>query len=98
LNTPIPSRSTARRCSRPASSPSTDLIERYGVNVEGADEDRDPGRVRNNLAHLIESTKLAIREAQYGHGQTVAAFAAHCAESERTTETAPVMAEHEVQP
>lgn len=80
------------------------LIEDHGFGVEGADEDgehdedHDPGRLRNNLAHLIESTKLAIREAQYAHGQTVARFETHRAESEQTGETAPIIAEHEVQP
>jgi CBS domain-containing protein len=66
------------------------LIEDHGVGIESADEDdHDPGRIRNNLAHLIESIKLAIREGQYAHGQTVAAFAAHRAESEPTSEVAP---------
>jgi hypothetical protein len=69
------------------------LIEDHGVNVESADEDdddddHDPGRIRNNLAYLIESTKLAVREAQYAHGQMVAAFEEHRAESEQTGETA----------
>ena len=76
------------------------LIEDHGAGVESPDEDgedgeydddHDPSRLRNNLAHLIESTKLAVREAQYAHGQTVAMFEAHRAESERTSE-------HEVQP
>jgi hypothetical protein len=62
------------------------LIEDHGVRIESADED-GPSRIRNNLAHLIESTKLAVREAQYAHGQTVATFEAHRAESERTGET-----------
>ncbi|HEX7840667.1 MAG TPA: hypothetical protein VF469_24485, partial [Kofleriaceae bacterium] len=52
------------------------LIEAVGVDVEstgedvehdedsyGHGDDHDPGRIRNNLAHLIESTKLAIRKA-----------------------------------
>ena len=57
------------------------LIEDHGIDVEDAeDDDHDPGRIRNNLAHLIESTKLAIRAAQYAHGQTVTAFEAHRAE------------------
>jgi len=66
------------------------LIEDHGVSVESADEnddDHEPGRIRNNLAYLIESTKLAVREAQYAHGQTVAAFEEHRAESEQTGET-----------
>jgi hypothetical protein len=74
------------------------LIEDHGVSIEDADEDDDdePGRIRNNLAYLIESAKQAVREAQYAHGQTVAAFEAHRAEPERTDET--VIAGYEEQP
>jgi len=74
------------------------LIDDHGIVAEDSadDDDHDPGRIRNHLAHLIGSTKAAIREAQYAHGQTVARFEAHRAESERTRET--VIAEHEGQP
>ena len=49
----------------------------------GYDDDAD--RFRNNLGHLIESAKLAIREAQYAHGQTVTKVDGHRAASVQPT-------------
>ena len=52
--------------------------ENYGHGT-----DHDSGRLRNNLAHLIESAKEAVRAAQYAHSRTVAQVDRHRAESER---------------
>jgi hypothetical protein len=46
----------------------------------GHDDDNDPGRVRNNLEHLVESAKEAVRAAQYAHGQALAKLDRYCAE------------------
>jgi hypothetical protein len=45
----------------------------------GHDDDNDPGRVRNNVEHLIESAKEAVRAAQYAHRQTLAKLDRYCA-------------------
>jgi hypothetical protein len=45
----------------------------------GHDDDNDPGRVRNNLEHLVESAKEAVRAAQYAHGQALAKLDRYCA-------------------
>ena len=44
-----------------------ELIDRPGGGIEDSDndDDADTSRRRNHLAHLIESTKLAIRAAAF---------------------------------
>lgn len=86
------------------------LIAHRGVGIERADEDEhdensyghgdddDPGRLRNNLAHLIESTKLAVRAAQYAHSQTVDAIEGYYAASNRTVEVTTAITKHEGRP
>jgi hypothetical protein len=44
------------------------------------DDDNDPSRVRNNLEHLVECTKLAVRAAQYAHDQTLVKLDRYCAD------------------
>jgi len=45
----------------------------------GHDDDSDPGRVRNQLEHLIESAKVAVREAEYAHRRVIATVDRYCA-------------------
>jgi hypothetical protein len=46
---------------------------------DGHDDDNDPGRVRNNLEHLVESAKESVRAAQYAHRQALAKLDRYCA-------------------
>jgi len=69
-----------------------------GVGDDDADDrgDDEPGRRRNNVAHLVESAKLAVRAAIDAGDQMATKLDKHRVESERSVVVATAPNKHRV--